>query len=108
MKRYQVLLPDWLEENIKYYVDKYGLSFSEGLRAEICYAILASVPKQFPEYKPDISSDELHGMLKKIQETEVSKEQVKRLLSRVYFEARKAVEYRLSKEKESEEKKKKR
>ncbi len=106
MKRYQVLLPDWLEENIKYYVEKYGLSFSEGLRAEICYAILASVPKQFPEYKPGISLDELHGVMQEISEKELSKEQIRRLLSRVYFEARKAVEYRLSKEKEREKKKK--
>jgi len=30
LKRYQVLLPDWMEDNIKYYIDKYGLSFSEG------------------------------------------------------------------------------
>ena len=108
MKRYQVLLPDWLEDNIKYYVDKYDLSFSEGLRAEICYAILASVPKQFPEYKPGIGSDELLRMVQKTAETELSKEQIQRFLSKVYFEARKAVEYRLSKEKEKENKKKKR
>jgi hypothetical protein len=105
VKRYQVLLPDWLEENIKYYVEKYGLSFSEGLRAEIYYAILTSVPKQFPEYKPGISSDELHGMIQKTSDKELTKEQINRLLSRVYFEARKAVEYRLSKEKEREKKK---
>lgn len=43
LKRYQVLLPDWMEEYIKYLVDKYDLSFSEVIRGEICIAILCTV-----------------------------------------------------------------
>jgi hypothetical protein len=104
LKRYQVLFPDWLEDHIKYYVDKYGLSFSEGIRAELCSSILATVPKQFPEYKPGITSEEVIDIIKKMQKKEIKKEEALRLLSKIYFEAGKASEYRLAKEKEQRKK----
>lgn len=100
LKRYQVLLPDWMEDNIKYYIDKYGLSFSEGIRAELCSAIIATVQLQFPEYKPGITLEEIIDRLKKMQNREIKKEEIKQILSKIYFEARKASEYRHSKEKE--------
>lgn len=100
LKRYQVLLPDWMEDNIKYYIDKYGLSFSEGIRAELCSAIIATVQLQFPEYKPDTTLEEIIGKLGKMQNRKIKKEEIKQILSNVYFEARKASEYRHSKEKE--------
>jgi len=102
LKRYQVLLPDWLEDHIKYYVEKYGISFSEGIRAELCSAILASVPKQYPEYKPGITHDETVKMVTKDAKTKMDKERVHKLLSKVYFEARKAAEYRAKKREEAE------
>ena len=66
LKRYQVLLPDWMGDNIKYYIDIYGLSFSEGIRAELCSAIIATVQLQFPEYKSDTTLEEIIDKLKKI------------------------------------------
>ena len=98
LKRYQVLLPDWMEDNINYYIDKYGLSFSEGIRAELCSAIIATVHLQFPEYKPDTTLEEIIDKLKKIRNRKMKKEEIKQILSKVYFEARKASEYRHSKE----------
>jgi hypothetical protein len=100
LKRYQVLLPDWMEDNIKYYIDLYGLSFSEGIRAELCSAIIATVQLQFPEYKPDTTLEEIIDKLKKMRTRKIEKEEIKQILSKVYFEARKASEYRHSKEKE--------
>ncbi len=41
LKRYQVLLPDWLEDYVKLLADKYDLSFSEIIRTIICNWILA-------------------------------------------------------------------
>ena len=99
LKRYQVLLPDWMGDNIKYYVNKYGLSFSEGIRAELCSAIIATVQLQFPEYKPDTTLEEIIDKLKKMQNKDIKKEEINQILSKVYFEARKASEYRHSKEK---------
>lgn len=100
LKRYQVLLPDWMGDNIKYYIDMYGLSFSEGIRAELCSAIIATVQLQFPEYKPDITLEEIIDKLKKMRNRKIKKEEINKILSKVYFEARKASEYRHSKEKE--------
>ncbi len=99
LKRYQVLLPDWMEDNIKYYIDLYGLSFSEGIRAELCSAIIATVQLQFPEYKPDTTLEDIIDKLKRIRNSKIKKEEIKQILSKVYFEARKASEYRHSKEK---------
>lgn len=99
LKRYQVLLPDWLEDNIKLFVEKYDLSFSEVIRAEICSAILAAVPKQFPEFKPGITHDEIVNKMKENIKGNMKREDIHRVLSKIYFEARKAVEYRLEKEK---------
>lgn len=104
LKRYQVLLPDWMEDGIKHYVKKYKISFSEAIRAEICASILATVPKQFSEYKPDLTHEDMVTMIKKMTKEKMTREEVKRLLSRVYFEARKAAEYRLGKEKELKKK----
>ena len=99
LKRYQVLLPDWMEEDIQHYIDKYGLSFSEGIRPELCSAIIATVQLQFPEYKPDTTIEEIIGKLKKMENRKIEKEEINRLLSKVYFEARKASEYRRTKTK---------
>ena len=51
-KRYQVLIPDWLEDYIKWGVEKYGLSFSELIRLEICQAVIFYVNGRYPEYTP--------------------------------------------------------
>jgi hypothetical protein len=56
-----------MEDSIQYYVNKYGLSFSEGIRAELCSAIIATVQLQFPEYKPDTTLEEIIDKLKKYQ-----------------------------------------
>lgn len=98
LKRYQVLLPDWLEDYIKYFSEKYALSLSEIIRAEICISILASVSYVFPDYQSGLS---FADVLKKINEDEqkgIRKEKPHRILSALYFEARKAAEFRIEKE----------
>jgi hypothetical protein len=97
LKRYQVLLPDWMEDNIQYYVKRYGISFSEGIRAELCSAIIATVQIQFPEYKPDISLEGIIDKLNNMQNKKINKEEINKMLSKVYHEARKASDYRKSK-----------
>ncbi|MGD8537018.1 MAG: hypothetical protein PVF66_14315 [Candidatus Aminicenantes bacterium] len=104
LKRYQVLLPDWLEEYIKFLADRYDLSFSEVIRGELCVAILNMVPHLFPELKSEMSGKEIASLVKKNLEEEMEQEESHRLLSKLYFEARKAVEYRLSREKKQKKK----
>ncbi|NIO19800.1 MAG: hypothetical protein GTN76_03430 [Candidatus Aenigmarchaeota archaeon] len=104
LKRYQVLLPDWLDDYIKFLVDKYDLSFSEVIRMELCIAILNMVPHLFPELKPDMSGKDISNYVKQNLEAELEQEEIHRLMSKVYFEARKAVEYRLAREKKKQKK----
>ena len=98
LKRYQVLLPDWLEDYIIFFSEKYGLSLSELIRAEICISILASVPNAFPDYKSDLSFEGIHKIMDEIEQNGLSKAEVHRVLSALYFEARKAAEFRFEKE----------
>ena len=99
LKRYQVLLPDWLGDYVKILVDKYDLSFSEIIRVEICMAILSSVSEIFPEYKLGITPKEIYTQIRKQAEQEMEREDAYRILSKIYFETRKAIEYRLTQEK---------
>ena len=99
LKRYQVLLPDWLGEYIKQLVDKYDLSFSEVIRVEICMAILSTVSAMFPEYKLGITPEEIFTKIRQQAEKGMERDEAYRILSKIYFETRKAIEYRLNKEK---------
>ena len=98
LKRYQVLLPDWLEEYLKFLVDQYDTSFSEALRVELCIAVLCMVPRLFPEYKSCTSVDEIVKCVNQNYEQEIDQDERHRHLSKIYFEARKAIDFRLKKE----------
>jgi len=97
LKRYQVLLPDWLGDYIKLLVEKYDLSFSEVIRVEICMAILNSTPSLCPGYKPGITSKEIYRLMKEEAQEDMEREDTHSILSKIYFETRKAIEYRLAK-----------
>jgi hypothetical protein len=97
LKRYQVLLSDWMEEYIKLVAEKYDLSSSAVIRTHLCIAILHVIHSLYTDYKPDISNKELQELSKKASENKLDEEEVLRAMSKVLFEARKAVEYRLAK-----------
>ncbi len=99
LKRYQVLLPEWLEDYIKHLVDKYDMSFSEVIRAEICYSILCGVASVYPDYKLGITAQEISNLSKNYVQGKMERDEMHRILSKIYFETRKAVEFRLAKEK---------
>lgn len=98
-KRYQVLIPEWLEEYIKWGVEKYGLSFSELIRLEICQAILGYISARYPEYKPNYSMEEYLKGIANFEKGKMDREMLDKTISMIYFETRKAIEYRFSKEK---------
>jgi len=99
LKRYQVLLPEWLEDYVKLLVDKYDLSFSEVIRTVICNWILTTVPSLYPELKLGITIEEIHELIKAEAQLDMNREDVYRMLSKIYFESRKAAEYRLARDK---------
>jgi len=97
LKRYQVLLPDWLEDYLKWGVNQYGVSFSEIIRLEICISVLAMIEEMHPEYKPNLTLKEIMSTVRSYDKTKFTKDDMNRFASLVYFETRKAIEYRTSK-----------
>ena len=59
LKRYQVLLPDWLESYITQIAELFDLSFSEVIRLEICFSILSSTKFLYPKHKMEITPKEI-------------------------------------------------
>lgn len=93
-RRYQVLLPDWLEDYIKIGVETYGFSFSEIIRLQLCFSILAQIPVLHPEYTPNVTIDEILEAIKSASTELVDKKSFNRFASQINFEARKAIEFR--------------
>ena len=93
LKRYQVLLPDWLENYIIQIAELFDLSFSEIIRLELCFSILSSTKSFHPKYKMGITPIEI--LESAHSQKEVREEEKHRFMSKIYFETRKAVEYRL-------------
>ncbi len=97
LKRYQVLLPDWLEDYIKIGVETYGFSFSELIRLEVCFSILTQIPILHPEYKPGINLQAIFKAINQAATKSPDKNKYAGLVSQIYFETRKAIEYRKQK-----------
>lgn len=93
-KRYQVLIPDWLEDYLKEVSIAYSLNFSETIRAEVCIAIILSVQELFPDFQLDFSFTEMFSHPKQKSPFSIDREILKKGLSKLYFEARKAAEFR--------------
>jgi hypothetical protein len=104
LKRYQVLIPDWLEDYVKLLVNKYDLSFSEIIRTMMCNWILTSVPNLYPELKLGVTPEDILEMVKAEAQTNMEQEDIHRFISKIYFESRKAAEYRLAQEKKKKKK----
>jgi len=98
LRRFQVLLPDWLEDYIKFGAEKFDISVSELIRIEVCFAILAQIIQLFPEYKTGISFKELFVIYKKHVRKKTDKDDIRRIISKIYYETRKAIEFRLKTE----------
>lgn len=104
MKSYQVLLPRWLERPIKKRVDLMGVSFSEVIRVQICLAVLAIQNTLYPQYKPGIKLEFFLKAITEFFDGNHEKDEILELYSDIYFETRKALEYREKQENKSEKK----
>jgi len=98
LKRYQVLLNDWLADHIKKISDRYDISFSETVRTALCLAYLDLITKDYPKYKPDFQDVEKRATLKEGDYDKIERTQFHKDLSRVYFETHKAIEFFWSQE----------
>ena len=93
LKRYQVLLNDWLADGIKSVASKYDISFSEVLRIALCVQMTESLARVNPKYKSAKMRSFVEDILKKRNRGEnLDSETLHKFFSNIYFEARKALE----------------
>ena len=99
-KKYQVVLPDWMEEYLEGIAARFDLTISETLRLELSLAFICFVSHYFPEYDGPTFKDLGIPTAKEAPPLEnLNGERMHKILSRFYFEARKAVDYHMKKEK---------
>lgn len=97
MNKFQVLLPDWLEDYIEFLSEKYDLPISEIIRMQVSAAGLFMVTMLYPEFETKLTLDVVKKLPSEYAES-ADQEQLKRKISKLYHESRKAVEYRMEKE----------
>jgi hypothetical protein len=88
-----------MEDYLKLVAERYDLNFSAEIRIHMCLGILYVTSILYPEYKINLVDKEFLELSKKAGKKELREEEVHQMVSKVLFETRKAVEYRLSKEK---------
>lgn len=101
LKRHQVLLEDFIVDYARHNAQKYDISFSEAIRLALCIQYGNWISEKYPKYKFPFAP-------KKLKEREPNTYGSKRdllkhhkLMSDIYYEARKAIEYALAREKKS-------
>lgn len=101
LKRYQVLLNDWLADFIKSQAERYDVSFSEVIRLMLCGQIENLINAGYPKYKFGIPMKAIVKELRRGEQNNQLMETHHKLMSKIYFETRKAIEYILAIDKKS-------
>jgi hypothetical protein len=101
LKRQQVLLEDWMIDQLKGMSEKYDVSFSEILRLTLCVEFIDTTIRLYPKYKSGFSKEEMIKIQKKVLKETQTAEKSHQLMSKIYFEARKALEFRTAQNKKT-------
>jgi len=99
LKRYQVLLTDWLAEYAQFVSKEFDISFSEAVRILMCIGTVQAIKELFPQYKNKMTVKHMVGTIRGEKDSKRREEITHKLISQAYFETRKAIEFRLSKSK---------
>ena len=97
LKRTQVLFEDWQVDYMKRSAELFDLSFSEVARIFVSEAILCVFFSLEPKKKIGIDKEELSRMKKQFLNSGTTMQERYKILSRIYFEARKAAEHKFVK-----------
>ena len=99
LKRYQVLINDWLADYLKDVAKLYGISYSEALRLASCLYAGEMANELYPEYKYPFTKKKLKDIMRAYKEEKLSKKDLAKVMSQIYFESRKALEFMTEKRK---------
>lgn len=92
LKRYQILLTEWLADHLKAISEKYDISMSEAVRLVLSLQIPKLISIAYPKYKTAISDKKLVTTIRKARNNQIYTEDLHKLFSNIYFEGRKAIE----------------
>ncbi|MDD3088869.1 MAG: hypothetical protein PHT95_02860 [Candidatus Omnitrophica bacterium] len=93
LKRYQVLLNDWLADFVKDMANSHDMSFSECVRLGLCMYYGAMISELYPEYKFEFTAKNVVSRIRKYGNSPMNEEELHKTVSNIYYEARKAMEY---------------
>lgn len=93
LKRHQVLLENWQTDYLKKMSEVYDISFSETVRVAMSLGFLCGIAAVYPQYKHRLDKK----LLSKLAHQGHPSEEMHKMLSTLYFESRKATEFRLAK-----------
>ncbi len=96
LKRQQVLLEDWLVDYAKYLSQLYDLSFSEIIRLSMCIEYLDTISRVYTGFKPTLTKPMIMKKLADARKKQMGEEKIHQMVSKTYFEARKAIEFRMN------------
>ncbi|MBM3247995.1 MAG: hypothetical protein FJZ10_01020 [Candidatus Omnitrophica bacterium] len=99
LKRNQILLQDWQEEYIKFVSKTYDVSISEAVRTIINITAVVLLKEFFPKHKTKISLKDIANAFKRLQNGDICEEKFYAMMSDLYYEARKIIEYRMAQKK---------
>ncbi len=93
LKRYQILLNDWIGEHIAKISEKYDISMSEVVRILLCLQIPKMISQSYPKHKVIMSDKKFVMTIKKSVLQKDERANLHKQLSDLYYEARKAIEF---------------
>ncbi|MFC1594115.1 hypothetical protein ACFL38_02185 [Candidatus Omnitrophota bacterium] len=99
LKRNQILLENWQVDYLKFIAEDYDVSFSEATRMLVSMGAIECTSKLFPKYKPKMNLDKLAKAFKSVRSGKATSVESHKIMSEVYFEARKAMEFRMGQKK---------
>jgi len=96
LKRFQVLLTEWLAEYAQFISQEFDVSFSEAVRILMCIGSIQAIKELSPKYKTKMNVRNVVAAIKKEKNNKSREEITHKLISKAYFETRKAIEFRLA------------
>ncbi len=105
LKRYQVLLNEWLADGIKFVSQKYDISFSEVIRVILCLEFIQGTSLAYPKYKTKDIDTRIKKIIKGRGKNEpLNSETMHKFFSDIYFETRKALEFMMAQQEKPKKK----
>ena len=93
--RHQVLVTDWQTGYLRHIAKQYRVSFSEVIRVALSLFFMDIISSFHPRYNPPFTTKKITKILNDVANRKMHPKEIQQLISNLYFEARKAVEYRL-------------